>query len=85
MRTRITAILILVLLIPSAAFSQNSLKKFTDALNALAKPGGQNSLIVNGGFEEPVVQAGGYSVVNTGQSIPGWQVIGVGRVAADQR
>lgn len=43
----------------------------------------QGNLLVNGDFEEPVVQAGAYTSVRTGQSFPGWEVIGVpgGRVS----
>jgi hypothetical protein len=39
-------------------------------------------LIVNGGFEEPVVRNGGYVLFSPGQQFPGWQVIGAqGNVA----
>lgn len=43
----------------------------------------QGNLLVNGDFEEPVVQAGAYTSVRTGQSFPGWEVIGMpgGRVS----
>lgn len=39
-------------------------------------PGAAGNLLVNGSFEEPVVRDGAYVLVNTGQSFPGWLVIG---------
>jgi hypothetical protein len=40
------------------------------------------NLIANGGFEEPVVSVGGYSLFSPGQSFPGWRVVGAaGNVA----
>jgi hypothetical protein len=58
--------------------ADNALKKLTDVLNALAKQAGtpKGSLVVNGGFEEPVVRDGTYVTYQPGQSFPGWQVIG---------
>lgn len=40
-----------------------------------ARAAGPN-LIVNGGFEHPVVQPGAYQLFSTGQSFPGWSVVG---------
>jgi len=74
-----TLTLALALALPAGvATADNGLKKFTDVLNALVKPpaGPKGSLIVNGGFEEPVVRDGGYVTFAPGQSFPGWQVIG---------
>jgi hypothetical protein len=34
------------------------------------------SLVTNGGFEKPIVPDGQYQLFNTGQSFPGWQVVG---------
>ena len=40
------------------------------------------NLIKNGGFEQPLVGAGGYTLVNAGQSWGGWKVVGAaGNVA----
>jgi hypothetical protein len=66
------------LLVPGSVVADNGLKKFTDVLNALAKQAGgpKGNLIVNGGFEQPVVQQGGYVTYQPGQSFTGWQVIG---------
>ncbi len=78
MRSRFfTMTVVLGLVIPLAAQGENALKKMTDVLNALGKGRGTpGNLIVNGGFEEPVVQKGGYSTVRTGQSFKGWEVTG---------
>lgn len=43
---------------------------------AVAQPGGALDLVVNGGFEQPVVPPGRYQLFASGQSFPGWQVIG---------
>jgi hypothetical protein len=58
--------------------ADKGLKKIADVLNALAKQtaGPAGNLIVNGGFEEPVVRDGGYVTYRPGQSFAGWQVIG---------
>jgi hypothetical protein len=51
------------------------------ALPAVAAAAGPN-LIQNGSFEQPVVQTGSYQLYGTGQSFPGWQVVGAkGNVA----
>ena len=79
MRTSLRVVaLALILGVPGGVMADNGLKKFTDALNTLAKQGGgpKGNLIVNGGFEEPVVRQGGYVTYQPGQSFPGWQVIG---------
>jgi hypothetical protein len=80
MRTLIAMVaLASLLVVPSGVMaSEKGLKKLTDVLNALAKQTGgpKGSLIVNGGFEEPVVRDGGYVTYGPGQSFPGWQVIG---------
>lgn len=34
------------------------------------------NLVQNGSFEQPVVPVGKYQLFNTGQSFPGWQVVG---------
>lgn len=67
------------LILPGGVMAADKgLKKFTDVLNSLAKQAGgpKGSLIVNGGFEEPVVREGGYVTYPPGQSFTGWQVIG---------
>ena len=78
MRLRMLAIAVaLGLAVPLAGHGENSLKKLTDALNALGKNRGvAGNLIANGGFEEPAVQKGGYVTFNTGQSFSGWDVVG---------
>jgi hypothetical protein len=79
MRTMIRVVaLALSLTVPGGVLADNGLKKFTDVLNALAKQAGgpKGNLVVNGGFEEPVVRQGGYVTYPPGQSFPGWQVIG---------
>lgn len=78
MSTLIRLAVVLVLLLPGGVMAENGLKRFTDALNALAKQpsGPAGNLIVNGGFEEPVVRQGGYVTYQPGQSFAGWQVIG---------
>ncbi|TFG85837.1 MAG: DUF642 domain-containing protein [Chromatiales bacterium] len=84
MRSRTIAVaVLLVLAMPVAAQAENGLKKFTDALSKLAKPasGPRGNLVVNGGFEEPVVRKGGYITVNSGQAFTGWQVVGTGSVS----
>ncbi len=53
-----------------------TMTKVTDALNAVARTAPAANLIVNGSFEEPVVAKGSYVTFPTGQSFPGWQVIG---------
>ena len=61
------ALLLIAVALPAAALSRG-----TVGLN----------LIGNGGFEQPVVGAGGYKVVSTGQSFAGWKVVGAaGNVA----
>lgn len=46
------------------------------------RTGAPANLIKNGGFEQPVVAAGGYSLFSKGQSFPGWRVVGApGNVA----
>ncbi len=69
---------VLALLAPGAVMADDRLKKFADVLNALAKQGSgpKGNLIVNGGFEQPVVRQGGYVTYQPGQSFPGWEVIG---------
>jgi len=84
MRTRVLAVVILLgLAVPLTGHGENSLKKLTDVLGKLAKSGGgpKGNLVVNGGFEEPVVQKGGYITVNSGQGFTGWQVVGTGGVS----
>lgn len=79
MRTVLRVVaLAMSLAVTGSATADNGLKKFTDVLNALAKQGGgpKGNLIVNGGFESPVVQPGGYVTYQPGQSFTGWQVIG---------
>jgi len=58
--------------------ADDRLKKITDVLNTLSKQarGPKGSLIVNGGFEDPVVRQGGYVTYRPGQAFTGWQVIG---------
>ncbi len=66
-------------LIGSASVMANDrLKKFADVLNALANQAGgpKGNLIVNGGFEQPVVRQGTYVTYQPGQSFMGWQVLG---------
>jgi hypothetical protein len=47
-----------------------------------AQPGRAVDLVVNGGFEQPVVPPGRYQLFAEGQSFPGWDVIGArGNVA----
>ena len=49
---------------------------------AVSKPSAAPNLIKNGGFEQPLVGAGGYTLVNAGQSWGGWKVVGAaGNVA----
>ncbi len=81
MRTTIVCMVALAswLVVPGGVMAADKgLKKIADVLNALAKQtsGPTGSLIVNGGFEEPVVREGGYVTYGPGQSFPGWQVIG---------
>ena len=77
MRSRIITIaVVLALAMPLAGQGENAFKKLTDALNSLAKGGTPGNLIVNGGFEEPVVQKGAYGTIPTGQSFTGWEVVG---------
>ena len=66
------------LLVPGGVMADDRLKKITDVINALAGQAGgpKGSLIVNGGFEEPVVRPGGYVTYRPGQAFTGWQVIG---------
>jgi hypothetical protein len=68
----------LALTVPASALANDRLKKFTDVINALAKQAGgpKGSLVVNGGFEEPVVRQGAYVTYQPGQSFMGWQVLG---------
>jgi hypothetical protein len=70
--------LALWLVAPLGAMADDRLKKFADVLNALAKQAGapKGNLVVNGGFEEPVVREGGYVTYPPGQSFTGWQVVG---------
>lgn len=79
MRTVLRVVaLVLSLAVPGSVVANDGLKKFTDVLNALAKQAGgpKGNLIVNGGFETPVVRPGGYVTYQPGQSFTGWQVIG---------
>jgi len=79
MRAAIWAIaLVFGLAVPGGVTADDKLRKFTDVLNALAKQAGgpKGNLIVNGGFEEPVVRQGAYVTYQPGQSFTGWQVIG---------
>jgi hypothetical protein len=79
---RIVAAVACVLLAPQALHAENSLTKLNDMLNSLSKGAGpEGNLVVNGGFEDPVVQKGGYSTYATGQSFGGWQVVGTGSVS----
>jgi hypothetical protein len=49
---------------------------------AISKPSASPNLVKNGGFEQPLVGAGGYTLVNAGQSWGGWKVVGAaGNVA----
>jgi hypothetical protein len=84
MSTRVVGVLV-CLLLPLPGFAGDAVKKFADVVNALARKGGSpaGNLIANGGFEEPVVQSGGYTSVSTGRSFAGWEVVGVpgGRVS----
>src|SRR5438270_886795 len=49
---------------------------------AVSKPSVAPNLIKNGGFEQPLVGAGGYTLVSAGQSFGGWKVVGAaGNVA----
>lgn len=63
---------------PGTARAQEPIDKLTDALKGLAKSrdGPKGNLVINGGFEEPVVQSGRYVTFQSGQSFKGWQVIG---------
>lgn len=63
---------------PGTAWGQTPLDKLGGVLKALAKPkaGPPGNLVVNGGFEEPVVPSGRYVTFQSGQSFPGWQVVG---------
>jgi hypothetical protein len=50
---------------------------FALGAKAMADTGNKEAeLIVNGGFEEPVVPSGRWVLFNAGQSFPGWLVIG---------
>lgn len=52
------------------------------ALAAGESAGSGKNLIVNGSFEDPVVPAGNYKLIPTGQSFTGWEVVGApGNVA----
>lgn len=63
---------------PGTARAQDTLDKLTGVLKALAKPrnGPKDNLVVNGGFEQPVVQSGLYVTSQSGQAFEDWQVIG---------
>ncbi len=66
------------LVVPGGVTADDKVKKFADVLNALTRQAGgpKGNLIVNGGFEDPVVRQGAYVTYQPGQSFMGWQAIG---------
>lgn len=77
MGSRHSGLAVLLAAALAAGGCADTMKSVTDTMNAVIQGGNPaNNLVDNGSFEQPTVGKGQYVTFNTGQSFPGWQVVG---------